>query len=247
MKNIWKRLFAAMLCVFLLIPLAGCDALDEMRANQAFMQEDGTILWNSKIYKPLPNNDYFQPSMDSDINVTLTADDVPVLLSDMMAITYMVVSQDKVLLHNYSGYYCREDFFDVMSQKMIEPLVPEELCYQYGYYDYEQERYITDFYTLSAEQTRTIDFVLQSVTPKIFEQHPDYYSEPIYVEQSSKDHIMRRDFVTILVENLGVYLVLDSGAEYEVYSVPDAFQSVFYDMAEVRSQLLYKNQPVFPI
>ena len=241
MKNIWKRLFAAMLCVFLLIPLAGCDALDEMRANQAFLQADGSILWNGKTYKPLPSNDYFQPSMDSDINVTLTNPDVPVLLSELQSLTFMLVSQDRVLLHNYLGYYCREDLFDVFSKKLTEPFVPEELCYQYGYYDYEQEQYITDFYTLSAEQTRTIDFVLQSVTPKTFEQHPDYYSEPIYVEQSSKDHIMRRDFVTILVENLGVYLVLDSGAEYEVYSVPDAFQSVFYDMAETRGNLQYKN------
>ena len=233
MKNIGKRLLAAMLCVFLLIPLVGCDALDEMRANQAFLQDDGSILWGGNTYKPLPANDYFQPPM-SDLNLVLTAKDVPVLLSQINAITYPLVSEDQVLLNNYLGYYCREDQYDAYAQRLTQPFEAEELCFQYGYYDYEKDEYIETFYTLTLEQSAAIGLVLTEVEPwQLDENYNGITGETFYIEESSADHLMRRPFAELVIEGLSIYLLVDIGNGYDVYTVPDALRSIFLSFSEI--------------
>ena len=235
MKNIGKRLFAAVLCVFLLIPLAGCDALDEMRANQAFLQDDGSILWGGNTYKQLPANDYFQPPM-SNRNIVLTNKDVPVLLSNFQAITYMLVSEDQVLLNNHQGYYCREDQYDAYVQRLTQPFEAEELCFQYGYYDYETGEYIEAFYTLTDIQSAAIGQVLAEVEPWLLEEEYHGISgETFLIEESTKDHLMRRPYAELVIEGLSIYLLVDVGNSHHVYTVPDTLRPVFLSITNAYS------------
>jgi hypothetical protein len=202
-----------------------------MRANQAFLQDDGSILWGGNTYKLLPANDYFQPPM-SDLNLALTAKDVPVLLSQINAITYPLVSEDQVLLHNYLGYYCRVDQYDAYAQRLTQPFEAEELCFQYGYYDYEKGEYIEAFYTLTDIQSAAIGQVLTEVEPWLLEENYNGISgETFYIEESTKDHTMRRPFAELVIEGLSIYLLVDAGKGYQVYTVPDALRPTFLTIA----------------
>lgn len=238
MKNTWKRIFAATLCLLLAFAFTGCSELDEARANQAFAKGYGEVLWNGNLYKALPENDYFRPVMTGEQSLCLTEEDVPVLLSSMFNLTFLDVSEDKVLLQDYAGQtvYCREDRHDEMSRWLTEPFQPEELCFQYGYYDYEQDLYIEGFHTLTKAQEDAIDKVLKEVTPWTLDNNTNVSGWSIIVQESSKDHLMRRDHVEIVVEGLSAYLLVDAGKETIVYTVPDALRPIFMELAT-----LYEN------
>ncbi len=65
---------------------AGCDALDEMKANHAILSDDReTLSFNGEIYKKLPEgaNLYYSSYYGNAFNrITVTNEDVPVLLSN---------------------------------------------------------------------------------------------------------------------------------------------------------------------
>ncbi len=233
MKNTWKRLLLTALCLLMLFAFTGCAALDEARENQAFAKGYGEVLWNGSTYKALPENEYFCPVMSGDRSLCLTEEDVPVLLSSMYNLTFLNVSDDEVLLRDYAGkiVYCREDRFDEMSRWLKEPFQPEELCFQYGYYDFEKEEYVEGFYTLNQVQVDAINKVLTSVTPRKLEDTTSFSGMSIMVQESSKDHLMRRDHVELMVEGLGAYLLVDAGKETLVYTIPDELLSVFTELA----------------
>ncbi len=233
MKNIWKRLFAATLCLFLLIPLAGCDALDEMRANQAFSLGYGEILWNGDIYKVLPENKYFNPIISGERTLCLTEEDVPVLLSDTIYLTHLGVSDDEVLLRSYAsqGTYCRADQYDALAERLTQPFVAEELCFQYGYYDYENDKYVEGFHTLTPTQSHAVNEVTTTVTPwTLDESAVQLNGWSITIQESSKDHLMRRDRVQLVVEGLSSYLTMEMGDETYVYTIPENLRPIFIEM-----------------
>ena len=76
-----KKMICILCLICLLLPLlCGCKELDEMRAKQAFYDENGNILWNGAVYKQLPQGEYFQPHTSYENRVYVTEPDVPVLL-----------------------------------------------------------------------------------------------------------------------------------------------------------------------
>ena len=236
MKNTWKRLLAAALCLFLLIPLAGCDALDEMRKDQAFIQDDGTILWNGNVYKLLPENKYFQPMITGERSLSLTEKDVPVLLSGTFALTYMGIDEAETLIHVYGEqpYYCRADQYDALSARLSEPFAVEELCFQYGYYDYEEDKYIEGFHTLTSAQAQAVEEVLAKVTPwKLGESGAHISGWTMMIQESSKDHLMRRNRAQLVVEGLSAYLTVEMGTETYVYTIPDNLRPIFIEMSNL--------------
>lgn len=233
MKKIWKKLLALALCLVLLGSLAGCDLLDEMRQNQAFAKGYGEILWNGRIYKALPENEYFYPPITGQRSLCLTEEDVPVLLSDIIPLAYLGVSEDEVLLRHYGieSTFCREDQFDAYAARMVQPFVAEELCFQYGHYDYEKEEYIEGFHTLTQEQASAIDQVLKEVEPWSLDDYKYGLSGwSVTVQESSKDHMMRRNYVQITVEGLSAYLLVETFQDTQVYTVPDALRPVFIEL-----------------
>lgn len=239
MKKIWKKVLALTLCLVLTTSLTGCDMLDEMRENQAFSKGYGEILWKGKLYKALPENEYFYPVISGENSVCLTEEDVPVLLSDMIPLAFLGVSEDETLLYHYdtSLTYCREDQFDAYAARMVQPFVAEELCFQYGHYDYEKEEYVEGFHTLTQEQVAAIDQVLKEVEPWMLGDYANQLSGwTVMIQESSKDHLMRRDHVEIMVEGLSAYLLVNTGKDSEVYTVPDALRPVFIELMN-----LYEN------
>lgn len=237
MKKIWKKGLAVILCLVLIGSLAGCDMLDEMRENQAFSKGYGEILWKGKIYKALPENENFCPVISGENSVCLTEEDVPVLLSETVCLAYLGVADDETLLYHYdtSLTFCREDKFDAYAARMVQPFVAEELCFQYGYYDYENDEYIEGFHTLDEKQTAAVEQVLKEAEPWMLGDY-SISGWSVMVQESSKDHLMRRDHVEIVVEGLSAYLLVDTGKDTAVYTVPDALRPVFIELMN-----LYEN------
>lgn len=236
MKNIWKRALTLTLCLLLIGVLSGCDALDEMRENQAFVRSDAEILWKGSIYKLLPSNDYFYPPISGRHSVCLTEEDVPVLLSDTITKSYLGVSDDEALLRDYASQitYCRQDKYDTYAARLQQPFAAEELCFQYGHYDYEKDAYVEGFHTLTEKQAAAIDQVLKEVTPWSLAEYVNGFSGwSIMVQESSKDHLMRRNHVEIVVEGLSAYLLEDTGKDTMVYTVPDALRPVFIELTNL--------------
>lgn len=239
MKTIWKKALALILSLLLLGALAGCDALDEMRKNQAFAIGYDQIRWNGHIYKKLPENKNFYPPISDERNLCLTEEDVPVLLSDMFPLSYLGVSEDEVLLQHYNleANYCREDQFDAMAQRMAQPFIPEEMCFQYSYYDFEKDEYVEGFHTLTPTQSQAVNEVLTTVTPWSLDENTVHLSGwSIIIQESSADHLMRRDRVELIVEGLSAYLVMEMGGESSVYTIPETLRPVFIEMMN-----LYEN------
>ena len=74
--------------------LSGCHALDTARNAQAFLNDDGTILYDGKIYKPLPAGSEYAELTHSLISsyiknntIYITEKDVPVLLSGIVGVS----------------------------------------------------------------------------------------------------------------------------------------------------------------
>ena len=96
-----KKWVALVLAACLLCGLCGCTAIDKMRESQAFLQADGTILWQGNTYIPVPGG--ASPQIGSESMIYVTAPDVPVLLSVIMAEKMCMASQDGRLLWDFEG------------------------------------------------------------------------------------------------------------------------------------------------
>lgn len=239
MKKIWKKVLALTLCVLLAGMFAGCDMLDEMREDQAFSLGYGEVLWNGNIYKVLPENKYFNPIISGERSIVLTEEDVPVLLSDTIYLTYLGVSEDEVLLQSYAsdGVYCRADQHQALAKRLSEPFVAEELCFQYSYYDFEKDEYVEGFHTLTPTQSHAVNEVLTTVTPWVLDESAVQLSGwSIIIQESSADHLMRKDRAELIVEGLSAYLVMEMGGESYVYTIPETLRPVFIEMIN-----LYEN------
>lgn len=107
MKKQMKRLVAFTLIACLFCGLCGCAAIDEMRESQAFIDSAGRIQWQGNTYVPLTKGEF--PNEETpDRMIYVTAPDVPVLLSELLASKVCVVSADKKFMLDFEGnLYCQ--------------------------------------------------------------------------------------------------------------------------------------------
>lgn len=115
--------------------LSGCHALDTARNAQAFLNDDGTISYDGKIYKPLPAGSEYAELTYSLISsyienntVYITEKDVPVLLSGIVGTSAHIDKDKKIICANYvidnssdSRNYCREDIYDNFVEEIKNP------------------------------------------------------------------------------------------------------------------------------
>ena len=247
----FRKLLAVCCLVSLLLPLlCGCGALDEMRASQAFYDEEGNILWNGTVYKKLPQGECFTPEIDYSNRVNVTQRDVPVLLQEMFAEEVLKADSDDLILektYSYSPgyydevYYCRADRYEEVAKRLEAPFAPDMVCYEYYVYNPETEEYEDKIYRLSDEEWGVLKKILETVEPMQVSEGWDLdYDRIVFLEESSEDRLFSREFLDLMVCGSTYYLRFDYGRETKIYEVPkDAAPHVAKIMeAEMQDYLL---------
>ncbi len=235
MKKNAKRILVLLVALSLLFVFCGCDALDEMRQQQAFTNTDGTITWQGNIYKLLPSRSYLKPDTLHSSAIFVTEPDVPVLLSTMYAEKTFYATEDNKLLVNMYGesmFYCIESEYDAMCERIRAPFVPEIVCYQYGYYNEETGTYETRYYTLTQEQLDAVNLVIETVEPTVLSD--GMYIETWYslcLEECSTDLLFRQDAMDISYSGSTYYIELyTSPFDSVLFTVPEGLNATFDDI-----------------
>ena len=222
-----KKFVVLLVVIGMLFCLSGCSGLEELRKQQAFVGENGEILWNGNVYKALPGNEYMYVEFDNEGAVYLTAPDVPVLLSVICMEQFLMPSEDGVLLSEIEPgtYYCREDRYEDILSRMQEEFVPDVVCYSYKEYPE------TEYYTLTKEQVETIDLVLQNTEPTVLGDGMymewDYFVD---LQAYSADRLFCRDSTDISDSGTTYYLHQYTDEQEQVFTVPEAYSQVFAEI-----------------
>lgn len=253
MKKNVKRIFVLLLVVLQLALLCGCDALDQMRENQAFLQKNGDVLWNGNIYKPLPPCEYLQPGWDSLTTIFVTEPDVPVLLSGMNSALTLYAGGDNTLLQNYhskDASYCIESEYEAMCARINAPFQPDIICYSYSYYDPETEQYEGRYYDLTQEQVDAIKLVVETTEPVTLQDgmYLDYQWS-LYLEECSTDRLFRRHTMDICYSGSTYYLELYTDSESVLFAVPEGCNDTFDQIVQefLNAEGIHFTKGEFPL
>lgn len=115
MKRTLYRCLAVLLLLAMACSLCGCQELDEMRESHAILQEDGSILWDEKIFLPLPEEN-IPAYLDYDYMqyIYVTEPEVPVLLSTVMVEDILILSAGGNYLNsiNDDALYCEKSYYE---------------------------------------------------------------------------------------------------------------------------------------
>lgn len=237
MKQFWKKGLMLLLCAVLLIGFTGCDRLEQMRACQAFCQENGDILWQGKRYKKLPPNKYFSPVQDYHQNtIYLTQSDMPVLLSQISGNyeSTMISYHDGAYLQTASyaenSYYCREDLYEETVAQLESPFVPEVLCLQYWDHGEGFSANKRRTYVLTEEQSAATKHILATIEPKIG-QGNNYQGGPIItLFEASQNLLLKQCYAYIILEGDHYSLQVNDGDIFYTYRVPENDKQLFADL-----------------
>lgn len=161
--------------------LSACHALDETKKAQAFKNDDGTVLYDGKIYKALPDSPELSAlsyalASDRGNTVFLTDRDVPVLLSAFFGEDAFTDKDKKIIFTDYltdgssnSLKFCREDLYDTLLEEIKNPIYTKYvmkldtswLCYLYGEIDIPDSIPLTDAEVAAIEEVIALSDTVQ--------------------------------------------------------------------------------------
>ncbi len=226
MKKV-KRLFALCLSFILLcLCTTGCNAIDEMRNNQAFYTEIGGVKLRGTDYLPLPENEYFRPFKRDDRTVIrITEPDVPVLLSSEYGAYSSLYNDGEILYSNYMDvYYCRVDKYAEYNAVLAAPFEPTGYCYTYNVLDTDTLEYTEHLYQLTAEQVKAVEEILFTVTPTVQDENANYTYDYFVELNACDDTMLLRDEAVSIAKNGKEYTIVHYNLEY---AVPSEYSSMF--------------------
>lgn len=117
MKKV-TRILSLLVILGICLSFCGCQTLDELRGQRAFIAEDGVIhLYDGTQYKPMPEDKGFSSDL-SDYEITeaviVVDEEMPLLLTYFG--DYAFICNDGQILYVYTDtdthYYCRSDVYD---------------------------------------------------------------------------------------------------------------------------------------
>jgi len=130
MKKFIRTAALILALLMLALPLVGCDKIDEMRANQGFWNDDGSISFNGETYKLLSSSVYLFTDLYRELEITNK--NVPVLLSKEYGQRFHI-SYDGVFISPGLSYYCREDRYDYVEKCITEGVQLDHLGFYYTF------------------------------------------------------------------------------------------------------------------
>lgn len=236
-----KRLLALLLAVLLCLSLCGCDRLDEMRRHQGFWQEDGTILLNGQIYKPLPSvSDNFNWDPNHE-DVFITESDVPVLLSLLEGNPFSV-SWGKIMLDGYDPktdapiQYCRADKYELVCGMLANDFAVE--TYGYEYYDSKTQTY-KDYNLTEAQKTGIAKiYATAKKREQTFEENGEY---DVSIYGYSADNLFCRLLFNLVQDEKGKFTLQDDAY---IYDVPKADYPLCKEIMKIYMDSLDGEGPV---
>lgn len=233
MKKV-KRLFALCLSFILLcLCTTGCNAIDEMRENQAFYTETGGVKLRGTDYIRLPENEYFRPfKRDDSTVIRITEPDVPVLLSTVWGKYGSLYNDGEILYSNYMDiYYCRVDKYAHYNAVLAAPFKPTGYCYTYNVLDTDTLEYTEHLYQLTAAQAKAVEEVLATVTPTVQDENANYTYDYFVELNACDDTMLLRDEAVSIAINSKTYTIVRHNYNGErsdlEYAVPSAYNAMF--------------------
>ena len=226
MKRV-KKIVALLLCMAFCLPLCSCKELDDMRAQHAILQEDGTILWNGQVYKELPTLQR-ELMLEEDENwISVTLPDVPVLLSERFDEFTAISMGDGVILLDYDSewysYYCRADRYDELVAAMEADAPMTGYCYSYSSIkDGKMENY-----TLTDEQVAAVRAALAE---GVFVDSSQVYYIGFDLYACSEDGWFCEEACRINYSEHNYYLTLSQGGNNEYIQVPEEYEPIFAEI-----------------
>lgn len=238
-----KRLLKAttlILSISLLCSLfAGCNALDEKKAQHAIMTDNGNVTYGGSTYLPLEviNSKHFNPTTLTE-TVYVTEPDVPVLLSGVFSEYYGEITADGSVMKLYSTsledytrtilYFCREDRYEEITEKLEAEKVSEVYSYTYGYYNEDYE-HVSAIYFLTEEEMEAVDRVLntQAEYRKTIEQ--SFCCADIC--QGTEDQVFMYDKAKLYLVG-DTYWLKNMDGDYVTHEVPEELTPLFDKMLE---------------
>ncbi len=221
----------ALFTAFVLVCLSatGCDAIDEMRNNQAFYTETGGVKLRDTDYLPLPQNEYFRPfKRDDNTVIRITKPDVPVLLSSEFGDYGSLYNDGEILYCNYmDSYYCRVDKYSEYNAVLTAPFEPTGYCYTYHVLDIEDTlEYIEHLYQLTDEQAKAVDEILATATPTVQDENANYTYDYFVQLNACDDTMLLRDEAVGIAINGNEYTIVRSNYNLR-YTVPSEYSAMF--------------------
>lgn len=229
-------LFLALL--MLALPLVGCDRIDEMRANQGFWNDDGSISFNGKTYKLLSPSKYLYTDLYR--NLEITEKNVPVLLSERYGKNFSI-SYDEVFIAHGSEYYCRADKYDYVEKRIKEGAKLDHLGFYYTHNGYKIGKV---GHVLTKEEVSAIEDIMRGeniVKESIHEVAS--YNICIVLDKCSSDMLFAtKSDIRLYIDSDNCYFISDGPVVYSVPAKYDRlFDNMFEEFREINSELFRKD------
>ena len=235
MKKVIRIITLVLTISLIAVSSCSCKALDTLKANHGYWNNNGGIILGENEYKLLPYNEYFIPeTMTYNTEITITDKDVPVLAGAFVGM-HGYISDDGLFieLRDEVDYYCRADKYDEILNRINGDLQFDNYSYVYNAFSEEGE-WSTSWYTLTNEQKAVVDNVLNTVTPTVLPNNMNIeYDYCIYLEECSSDMLFRRGLTEICYTDGKYYLIDYSSDEGTLLTeVPAEYNSVFEKICE---------------
>ena len=238
MKNLMKRILALSLAVLLLMVCSGCDLLDKAKANQAFLQPDGSIVWNGATYMALPPSEYLVVDMDLDTQITVTDEGVPVLAGLLEGKFNVYPSDDRRFLSVYDYFggsgtiYCQKPMYEAMVQRLTGEFQAEKMGYFYNVMNEEGELE-SEFQSLTAAQMQMLTDVTANVEPQSGNQVGlPQAIDKIYLYECSEDMLLQRCRSALVLAGNTYYLFLYEEQDTLFFPVPEGCNAEMTELFE---------------
>lgn len=250
MKKRLRLISLTLILLMVCFTFCGCTALDEMRAKQAFWKdnEKTVITLNGIEYKLLPECESLSPVCSSYYDYTVTDSDVPLLLANMYGET-LSLSEDKdfLVLENFSEdytlqdepakVYCATERYEEIKNRINSVDLLKYLCYEYDFYDFDTNDYVTKLYFLTEEEIEAVSTVLKEGSISSLYGEDSYGDFYIEVYSCSEDALFRKYAFDLSFKGQTAYLTVDyfSDEGHQTDSmnivVPNELYDTFYGIA----------------
>ncbi len=238
MKNVFRLVALALVCVMLCVALSGCDKtikeIQDFASNNSrygVILDDGSLRYNGMTYLPLPEGEYHINREGEIESIQIYGESVPILLRNTISgdfaslyNTYNTDNYNKRFIElpckDSAKYYCVADVYD-------EVVAEIEGGIEYPVYRYETvtNRDFLVFRYFTEDQITALREILSTVEPVILEGEA-YYSEAVPCCAQSKSGYFYKVVFKLCRQKNKLYLSKESESGTLTYHVPEEYVSL---------------------
>lgn len=195
-----------LVCV-LCMTLSGCQMLEDARAAHGFWIEEGqSFRLGDSEYIRLPASEtldlLYVEHDDEVLDIYVTAEDVPVLLSSVYGLAFTPSSDGRLCVpaSEYedrwsempTGIFCRSEYYQTLVQQLEKGFEPVGYCCVYSEWDDELYTYKERLYRLTAQETTAISVTLGNERVYLPNMADTYYDYSVALNLCSEDMMLQK-------------------------------------------------------